>query len=291
MTPFKHKPVEWDGDDGNGRYKNHGGYKYDIVTKNVVKRAEDMPKCYLADTPEEAEAIYQRFERTLNDLAFSYASSTGLNKADLFGEGLIGLGRAYRDWDPERSDNFKAYAIFRIKDALGEFVRDNSSNISVPTYVKKSHANVREIKAICESACIDYNVILYDHELPDELETEDAVRCAELISNLINAANRAKVEYPAFLERLQNVPEDVEYLDQTPPEIHQREVEMLEAAVVVEKLKEHMDNDELYICEGIMLDKSYDQIGNELGKSKSWVAGKLKALKERIIKMMHNGNI
>lgn len=282
MTPFKQKPVTWDGDAGDGRYQNRGGYKYDIVTKTVVRVPEDMPKCYLADTSAEAEALYERFKRLLNDLAFSYSSNTGLNKSDLFGEGLIGLGRAYRDWDPSRSDNFRVYATFRIKDAISEYVRANASNITVPTYIKKANSNIREIKSICQVANVNHSLVIIDQELPDELTSNDAIRCAELVANLINAANRAKMSYEKFLARISLVPEDVEYVDQTPPEVHQRELEMLEAAVVVEKLKAHMTETELAICEGIMLDKSFDQIGKELGKSKGWVSGKLKALKTRI---------
>ena len=291
MTPFREKPVHWDGDDDNGRYKNKGGFKYDIVDQTMVKKAEPMPECYLAETPEEADALYERFEKFLNDTATAYAVNTGLSKADLFGEGLIGLGRAYRDWDPSRSEEFAPYAKFRIRDALGEFVRDNASAISVPSYVKKAHANIREIKAICEAANVDSNTVIYEQELPDELESDDAVRCAQLVSNVINAANRAKVSYLDFLERIAMVPEDVEYVDHTPPEVHQREIEMLEAAVVVEKLKEHMDEVELAICEGIMMERSYEEIGKDFGRSKGWVAGKLKALKERIIKMMHEGKL
>ena len=285
MSPFRNKPVKWTGDD-NSCYKNNGGYKYDIVNKTIVKRAEDMPACYLADTLKEAEYIYSQFEHTLNELARSYSINTGLNKADLFSEGLIGLGRAYRDWDPDRSDNFKTYAIYRIKDSLGEFVRNNSSTVSVPSYIKKAYANLREIKSICEAAEIDYDAVAEKQELPDGLDVADAVRCAELISNLINAANRAKIKYCNFLDRLTLIPEDVEYIEQAPPEVHQRKIEMLEAAVVVEKLKEYMDKEELAICDGIMLDKSYAQIGKELGRSKSWVSGKLKKLKERILIMV-----
>lgn len=291
MTPFRDNPVQWDGNDDNGRYKERGGFKYDIVNQTVVKRAERMPKCYLADTPEEADALYDRFERYLNNVATSYSLNTGLSKADLFGEGLIGLGRAYRDWDPSRSDEFAPYAKFRIRDALGEFARDNASAISVPTYIKKAHANIREIKAICEAANVDPSGIIYEQELPDELDPEDAITCARLIVNVINAANRAKVSYTNFIERISMVPKDVEYEDQTPPEVHQREIEMLEAAVVVEKLKEHMDDIEISICENIMLDKSYEEIGKEFNRSKSWVAGKIKALKERITKMIREGKL
>ena len=291
MTPFREKPVNWHGDDENGRYKNNGGYKYDIINHSMVRREEDMPECFLADTPEEADSLYEKFERFLNSVSSSYSMTTGLNKADLFGEGLIGLGRAYRDWDPSRSDKFASYAKFRIKDAIGEFIRNNASAISVPSYIKKAHTNLQEIKSICESACIDWHTVVYDQELPDDLGMSDAVRCAELVSNLINAANRAKVSYLDFLKRVSMTPQDVEYVDQTPPEVHRREIEMLEAAVLVEKMKEKMDGEELYICEGIMLDKSYEQIGKEMDKSKAWVSSKLKNLRTRILTIIHEGGL
>ena len=291
MTPFREKSVKWDGDDGNGRYENRSGYKYDIVTRSVVKKAEDMPECFLADTPEEAEVIYNQFERLLNGFAYSYAISTGLSKADLFGDALIGLARAYRDWDPERSDNFRSYATFRIKDALNEFVKDNATSISVPSYIKKADSNLKDIMAICEAASVDYHLVVDNQELPENLDTGDAIRCAQLVENLANAAERAKVDYDKFIERIGLMPKETEYIDQTPAEVHNRDSEMLEAALIVDKLKEHMDDIESSICEGVMLDKSLDQIGKEMGKSKSWVSGRLKALRERIIEMMKAGTL
>jgi RNA polymerase sigma factor (sigma-70 family) len=289
MTPFKEKPVKWDGDGDGGRYKNKNGFKYDIVSQTMVRKAEDMPSCFLAETPQEAEALYQRFKEPLNGLSKSFAISTGLHKWDLFGEGLIGLGRAYRDWDPERSDNFEAYALFRIKDAMSEFVKANKSTITTPSYLRKANSNIKEIKNICEMYDIDYRIILEEQELPDELEVGDAVRCAEVVGFLINAANRAKISYKKLIERATLVPIDDEYQDQAPPEVHKREMEQLEAAIVVEKLKQQMDNEELFICDGIMCDKSFSQIGKELGKSKAWVSGRLKKLKYRMMDMIKEG--
>lgn len=291
MSPFRNNPVQWDGDDENGRYKNRGGYKYDIVGQRVVKKAEHMPKCYLADTQQEADAIYNKFKKYLNDIATSYAISTGLSKADLFGEGLIGLGRAYRDWDPSRSDVFVSYAKFRIRDAIVEFMREHASSISVPSYIRKAHANLKEIKNICGAAGVKAGIVIHNQELPDELDTEGAVRCAELIGILINSANRAKISYADLIKRVELVPENTEYNGQESPEEYQRDIEILEAAVVVEKLKEHMDEVELAICNGIMMDKSFEQIGTELDRTKGWVSGKFKALKERIFEMMQEGKL
>jgi hypothetical protein len=65
----------------------------------------------------------------------------------------------------------------------------------------------------------------------------------------------------------------------------------MEAAIIVDKLKAHMTKQELLICEGIMLDKSFDEIGADLGKSKSWVSAKLSNLKKRIVSMMDEGTL
>jgi RNA polymerase sigma factor (sigma-70 family) len=291
MTPFRERPVKWDGRDSNGRYKDKDGYKFDIVTKTVVKKPEDMPLHFLADTPEEAESIYARFQKMVNDFAYSYAMSTNLNRMDLFGEALIGLARAYRDWDPSRSENFGTYARFVIKDALNEFVRDNLTIVSMPAYVKKANINLKNIKSICAAYNIDWRILVIDQEIPQKLDMSDAIKCSKSVSNLIQAAKRAKVDYEKFIDRVALIPEDIEYVDQTPFEVHKRESEMCEAAMIVEKLKEHMDKYELFICTGIMEDKSFEEIGKEMKKSKSWVSGKLKNLRERIVSMMEEGTL
>lgn len=291
MTPFRKKSVKWDGNDCNGCYKNQNNFKYDIVAKSVVTTAEEMPEYFLADTPEEAESIYNQYESLLNSLAYSYAMSTKLSRADLFGEALIGLARAYRDWDMDRSSNFRNYAIFKIKDTLNEFVRRNSAIISVPAYIKKANANFCEIKSICDIYSIDWRVLVLDQDVPDELETFDALRCTELVKNLINASERAKVDYQKFIERVTFIPEDTNYTDQRAPEIYERTEEQMEAALIVEKLKQHMTDNEIIICNGIMKDNSFEQIGYELGKSKAWVSGKLKNLREKIITKMNAGTL
>lgn len=291
MTPFREKSIKWDGNDDDGRYKNKGGYKFDIITQTVLKKSEDMPACFLADTPKEAEHIYKQFEKILNHFAYSYSVSTNISKSDLFGEALIGLARAYRDWDPSRSDSFEIYARFVIRDTLNEFVRSNSAIISVPAYIKKANSNLKKVKSICEEHGVDWVAFVIDQQIPNDMHMESALKCSKLVGNIILAADRAKVDYVKFVERIELIPEDVEYVEQIPHEVHKRDSETLEAAIIVEKLKEYMTDQELLICEGIMLDKSFDEIGNDLGKTKSWVSGKLKALKKRILSMMEDGTL
>lgn len=283
MAPFINSKVEWDNNDCGGRYVNVKGFKYDIINMSTVTKVEDMPECFLADTGVEAEAIYEKFEGMLNNIAYAYAVSTGINKADLFGEALIGLARAYRDWNPDRSDNFKLYAEYRIKDALREFIRRNIVSLSIPSYIQKAYANVVEIKTICDYNEVDYVLVLKKQEIPDELSTGSALRCAQLVSNLINASNRAKVSYEKFIERVEMIPEDVDSSENIPNDLYKREEEKMEAVLLVEKLKEYMTTEEREICDGIMLDKSFEQIGNEMGKSKAWVSDKVRNLRDKIL--------
>lgn len=276
MASFKEKAVKWDGDDGNGRYKNKSGFKFDIITKKVVHRLEEMPRCFLADTPEEAQAIYFKFESLLNNMAYTYAVSSNVDKADLFGDALIGLARAYRDWDSSRSENFKNYAIYRIKDALNECVRINGMPVSVPSYIKKAHSNLENLKRICEMKGIDWTFI---KEPSKELFTTDD-DLNECVAKIRNAASRAGVSIDKFIERIEYIPTDADYTEQI---LVEKNESQLEAAIVVNQIKQEMNEEEEKICDGIMQGKTYEEIGAEFGRSKAWVAGKLKGLRERII--------
>jgi len=290
MAPFRDKSVIWDGDGANGKYVDKGGFKYDIVSKTIVKTpfGEDMPRCFLANSPKEAEAIYLEFEKTLNSITYSYSVSTGLDKSDLFGEALIGLARASRDWDPKRSDNFKSYALFIIKDTLNEFVRNSSASIAVPSYIKKANSNLVKIKYICEQHNVCWETVVYENKFPVSFEKHEIDQCHLIISNISRAAERAGVKYSKFIERIELIPEDIEFVNQSAPETHKREMEIVEASLIVEKLKEYMDDDELAICERIMADLSFEQIGAELNRTKAWVSTKLSNLKKKILSMMED---
>lgn len=297
MTPFRTSPQEWDGKDVNGRYENRNGFKYDIVSKSIVDKVEEMPKCFLAETKEEAEEIYKRFEKTLNNLAYTYSISTGIERADLFRETLIGLARAYRDWQPERSEDFKTFAIFRIKDTLNEYVRNNAASVSVPSYVKKANHNLSQAKEMCKRYNLDWRLFLSRREIPPHFTLDEAMEFAERLSNISSAAKRAFVDYEKFIDRIEILPEDVDYsddaLDSSAPlyDGQNRMQEILEASLVVEKLKNVMTKTELFICEGIMDDKSYEKIGEEMGKSKGWVSAQLRNLKDKILFMIEKGTL
>jgi RNA polymerase sigma factor (sigma-70 family) len=291
MTPFREKPIKWDGDDGGGRYSNDGGYKYDIVNQKVLRKREEMPEYFLADTAEEAQALHDNFSSVLNTLSHNYSIATGLPKTDLFGEALIGLARANRDWDSKRSNDFKTYAIYRIKDSLREYCIDNAGSIKVPLYIMTANNQYKELMGICESYDIPVETLVFDQEIPLQFDPADAVRSAELVTLLINAANRAKVSLKKFVQRIQAVPSDETFENQLPPEVAEIHTRQLEAALVVDKLRQHMTQEEMVICAGIMEDRSYEEIAQQLGKSKSWVSNKLRDFKQRILEKVDSGTL
>lgn len=281
MTPFKEKTVKWKkGDDCGGRYKNVNGIKFDIIKQSPVTQSEPMPKCFLADTPEEAEALYKRYADLLNGLAYSYAVSTGLQKVDLFGEALIGLGRAYRDWDPGRSDDFKVYALYRIKDALNEFARDNMTSVSVPAYVKKAHIQVAELKALFNKYDIIVDGSLLSGSVGGMKYVADRNRSKYLIDKISKAADRAKTAPNKFVKRVEHIPQDCVFEDS---EYHYEYEDRMEMALVVEKLKTYMDATELLICQDIMEGVPYEEIGKKFNKHKVWVRRKLDKLSSKVL--------
>jgi RNA polymerase sigma factor (sigma-70 family) len=104
-----------------------------------IRDGEKFCKCFLADTMEEASELMAAFDRDITMLAAKFASfARNLDKEDLEQEGLIGLARANRDFDEGRSENFRIFAIYKIKDAMREFVTTQSSNVRVPQYVKEA---------------------------------------------------------------------------------------------------------------------------------------------------------
>ena len=257
-------------------------YKYDILSKKPVKSSEELLPYFFADTPQKAEVIYNKYNKLLNMLASKYATATNIPKSDLFGEALIGLAKACKNWDPNRSSDFKIYAIYRIKDELSEYVRNNMTVVTIPSYIKKANSHLNEIKSICKRYDIDHAVILVDQDIPDSLREADAIRLTNLVLFIIRAAKRACVEYSEFLKKIEVLPQNM-VLDDFDENIDSSSCEeRIEAALIVEKLKGMMDPTMLAICEGIMADKSFDQIGKELGCSKTSISNKLKAFKESV---------
>lgn len=101
-----------------------------------IRENEKFCEHFVADTPAEAEKLLTEYDSTLKILSNKASNITGLDKEDLYQEGIIGLARASRDFDGNRSSNFKIFAIYKIKDAMREFATTQTLSIKVPQYTK-----------------------------------------------------------------------------------------------------------------------------------------------------------
>ena len=131
---------------------------------------------FLGSTPEEAEEVFYEFSDTLNTITKSYHNWSRLDKGDLFGTALVGLARAKRDFDPLRSDNFKAFVILKVKNALNEYYRRNKTAVSIPSYVRIANSYINNIKFVLESCGIgpkDTQNVLKNGKEDNRIETDN----------------------------------------------------------------------------------------------------------------------
>ena len=227
-------------------------FKFEIIRQKPIEIRERFLPYFLGTTREEAKKVYDAFSELVNIISYNYAVATGLDKTDIFGEAMIGLARARRDFDPDRSNSFKNYVIFRVKDAINTFVRNAGSVVSVPVYLKKASTYVNRMESGCEKARILFE----------------------------KAAERAGVSSETLVKRVELIPSDEEY-DELPDD---RNEDAIHAAILVEELKRYMTKDELAISEMIMEGKTFREIADSFGKTGPWVVYKLKKLRERLVK-------
>lgn len=150
---------------------------------------EKFPKFFLADTEDTAVELMKSFEYIINLLAHKYSKVTGLSEDDLKQEGIIGLARANRDFDVERSKQFKVFAIYKIKDALNEYVADQSLDISMPQYLVNATRLITKMYNFLLMFSLDMNGSYIDIWNKGNAFTEQ-----ENIESLINDENRELIQ-------------------------------------------------------------------------------------------------
>lgn len=253
-------------------------------------RAEEFPTYYLGDTLEEAEENYTNFSAFIKLISNSYAYNTGVDAAEMFSAAVDGLGRAVRDWDPDRSKGkFRTYATFRIRTSLNDCIRRNKSMVVIPEYIRVAHLYITNIKTILE---------MYDEPLENTNYTLNHVSTSHLskihrvdirrikleLDKLVKLAKNSKVPYSNLIERSEYVPID-SYLndDMTQAELYEAERRRMAAALMVSKLQDKMTEEELHVANGIIAGKSYGEIGRTYTPKRSiaWVQSKLSDMKEK----------
>jgi RNA polymerase sigma factor (sigma-70 family) len=264
--------------------------KFDVVRKLVVETKNNLPEYFFSDSAVEAEKLYKEFNSTLNGFAYSYSVATGLDKSDLFCEALIELAEAKKDFDPSRSDNFKSYAIFRIKDALNVYVRKNATSVAVPNYIKKANSNITTIKdTLIKYDMFNYGDSITSHTLEsvdmEKLQGSDKEILKRAIKSLTNAAQRTNMLLEKLVQRAEHIPMNEEYVEESIESSQSiRDLEKFNASLIVHDLKKKMTLTELDIAEGIMEGKTLKQIGDDNNRTAAWVSRKLKGLRNKLAK-------
>lgn len=252
--------------------------KYDIIKKREIIVGEDMPLCFLADSIEEAEKIYKKFEQLLNNISFSYSVSTGIDRDDLFREALIGLARAYRDWG-HREYSFSTYAVYRIKEALNEYVAHNATIIKVPTYIRRCQSNINKIMAVCSANALSWQDVIYLDTLPVDIDKETSSKLYLYKDNIKSAAKRHGIDYIAFVKRVMMIPVIIEIEDK-----HVTSGDYEDIKELVADIMEVLPKQDKEICELIMQGNSYAEIAEHISRSESWVNKRIASIRKFLTK-------
>jgi len=244
----------------------------------------------LSDTIDGAEKVFNEFKGMLNGIAYTYSVSTGVEKADLFGEAVIGLSKAISHYDPSYGASLRTYAAKVIRSVLNDYVRKNIYTVFVPPYIKRANKVIRFMKTILFRTGMDKQAINEIVRRGDISIVPQPIqhKCLKLIELISKEAERASIDYCTLVNRSEYIPLDVEISDEVMEDkqsVNDREQE-LDSAMLVSHLKSNMDQVELSIANGIMIGKTYEEIAMEHGKTKAWVRQKLNKFRDKIDKRM-----
>jgi len=166
---------------------------------------------FLANTEKEANELYKKFMPTLRLLANNYARYSGLDKEDFIEEGLIGLARASRDFQKDRSSNFNVFAITKIKDAMKEYSSTQATNVIIPQYIRNATQLVHNLHGLLESAGMlgqdftDYKTIWEQSDKCDE-ESDIIKEITDIRKSIKNLALRSGTTVDQLLDRAELYP-------------------------------------------------------------------------------------
>lgn len=262
-------------------------FKYNIIKESSVESYEKFPKYFLADTLEEAENFYEDNYTLLNSISYTYSSFSNVPKDDLFGEALIGLARANRDYDSKRKGaKFKTFAIYKIKTVLNEYVRKNSSVVATPAYIKHASRHYELLKSIFKSCDNDLLECCLEAEKLDICNNNLGLlkpKADEAFRKLKGAAKRAHVSMEELVGRIKFMPTEIAYDEYlSPDELLHNEEDRLNMVLFVENLKVYLTDVEKEIVECIMDGMPYNKIAKKFNRPTTWICEKLRDMKEKL---------
>ena len=265
---------------------------------NPIYEDERFLAHFIADTPEDAERLAVEYKKTIELLASNYARYTGIDEIeeDLIQEGLIGLARATRDWEEGRSENFRTFAIYKIKDAMKEFTSNQSKSIRIPQYIKDASSLASKLQKVMGLAGLlketDYVSVWEQSASCDE--NSDVIRDITFLrKSLNNLADRSCTTVEQLLERVELYPANMADMDEiqnigdiskmTTESVEEDIIAVLLAHKSVEKLKTILTEDEYELLYSHYVDgKTVRDLAPELDISAATVTIRIKNIRERL---------
>ena len=270
-------------------------FKFEIIKTIPITNGIDLPRYVLSGSQEQAENIYKDFAGVLNRISYKYSQITGIEKSDLFGEAIVGLAIAYKNWGqihnelPKKiSVGFKTYAILSMKDALNEYIRHNSTSVKIPSYLMKAINNFRKLKNDLELIGVEKNTIeqvmsngdITTLKVPLTKNVVD--RMNEVLKNLDASAERASITLKELYDRSNLIRFHTVNVDSINNTVaYKSEEEDINTAILVDNLKSKMDKDELLISNYIMEGYSIPEIGELMNKKPRWVRYQIEKIREK----------
>lgn len=261
-------------------------FKYDIIKESPVESYEEFPKYFLADTLEDAENIYKEYYSLLNNISYTYSSYCNIHKDDLFGEALVGLARANRDYSDGRGAKFKTLAVYKIKTVLNEYVRKNSGTVAVPAYIKHASRHVELLKSIfkaCDNGSLDQCFESGMLDINNESLGGLKLKADEAFRKLKGAAKRAKISVEELVRRVEFMPTEIAYDEYLSSEdLLNNDEDKLNMILFIENLKFHLTDIEKEIVECIMDGIPYNKIAKKFDRTTPWIRQKLDIIREKL---------
>ena len=186
-----------------------GNVVIDPETNEPKVEIEEFLPYFLGNSEEEAKETLKEYEKTIKILADKINMVTGLDVDDLMSECKIGLARAKRDFEEERSDVFKTFAIYKMKDALREYTAKQRLDVKVPQYVIDAEKLINDLAKIVEACHITKNAGFQDIWMMSEIcDGDEKIKedINKIRQSLINLADRSHTTVVQLLERAEMLP-------------------------------------------------------------------------------------
>jgi RNA polymerase sigma factor (sigma-70 family) len=262
-------------------------YQFEVITSKDATSSvsTEFPEFLLGNSLLEAEETLAEFETYVNNIAglYAYSSDGIIDKSDFFGEAILALGRAKKDYNPKLGE-FIPYAKFLIIDALNEYARRNRVLINIPSYVNKTNIIINRIKSRLSAFTSSPRKFLKDSNYKKYNIPKDVANKTEKDKELIaRAAKRAKISYEELLDRSEFLPIVELETDYTFNHAIEAPYNQILAKLVVDGVMPHLSNNECLVAELLMDGKNKKEICRILERSNSWVISRINSIKRKIL--------